>query len=97
MLSDETNFEVVQVLRNAARAGQSPSKLLRLLVQLTKCGRLPEERSVATCYFEIAFGWSVRESKPLGAWNYFDGSDWDDDMIDSEFEKLLEEWRLSGV
>ena len=97
MLSDEVNLELVWMLRDAAMRGQPASALLKLLSRHTSCGRSSEARSVATCHFEVAFGWHINESKPLGAWNYFQGSYWDDDMIDTEFRPLLEEWRNTYV
>jgi hypothetical protein len=87
------NPEVVRRLRLAAQEGQSASGLLLLLTKLTTCERSAQYRSVAACHFEEAFGWTIHESKPLGAWSYFEGSSWDDEMIDSEFAPLLQAWR----
>jgi hypothetical protein len=93
MLSDEVDLNVVQQLRKSALAGISASQLLCLLHSLVKFPSTPHGRGIASTYFGVAFDWWVYEAKPLGAWHFFEGSNWSDEQIDGEFAPLLAHWK----
>jgi len=55
----------------------------------------PDERSIAMDLFRDAFDWDIKDISIIGAWHYFDGSAWSNDMIDQNLASLLEAW-VSG-
>lgn len=93
MISDELDPNVVNSLRSSALEGMPASQLLHLLQSLVRFSNDPCSRSIATCYFCEAFDWWIHEAKPLGAWHFFEGSNWTDQEIDAEYASLLLAWR----
>jgi hypothetical protein len=86
----ENRRSAVRFLRESALRGRSPSELLNGL--LAKFEIRPDERPLVMGLFEEAFGWDLRERSYVGAWHYFDGSAWTDEMVDRRLLRCLDVW-----
>ncbi len=79
--------ELLNELRNKIRNGESAVDAMRFLIDRLQLG--PDSRLIVINYFRTAFNLDLRDIVTLGAWEFFTGSTWKDDVINAEMNPLL--------
>jgi hypothetical protein len=89
------DFEpIVQVLRERARAGDSPAELARVLVEITKEDFRPMTFMTS---FRLAFGIPLQDLQESSSWVGFGFADVDDEEFVARLGPHIESWRNSQV
>ena len=83
--------ELLEELRVRIQNRESVVQTMRFLIQRLHLG--PGSRLVVIGYFRAAFSIQLSAASKLGAWQFFDGGSWSDEMIEAEMMPLLRSQR----
>ena len=90
MIPDST---IIEDLRAKVRNGDSAVNVMRDLIDRLQLG--PQSRLVVIVYFQTAFDMQLQDASKLGAWNFFTGATWPEEVINEEITPILR--RYSGI
>ena len=86
-MTEIKNPALLEELRVTIRNGGSAIDSIRLLLQRLELGQ--ESRLVVIAYFQTAFNMKLQDASKLGAWDFFPGGTWPDNVINSEITQIL--------
>ena len=74
--------ELLDQLRHQIRSGVSVADAMRI-------GLGRGSRLIVIAYFRAAFHLNLQDASKLGAWEFFEGASWSDDIINAEIGPIL--------
>lgn len=75
----EINRDILGQLKSMARSGETPSRILHVLVDLLPPG--PAQKVVLIKYMRAAFGLTLEQASPIVGWSQDDKGELKDDRI----------------
>ncbi|WP_042726114.1 hypothetical protein [Chthoniobacter flavus] len=94
-MSEIEHPELLDELRQKIRNGESAVDAMHFLIDRLRLG--PDSRLIVIMYFRAAFDLKLPDASTLGAWQFFTGANWPDEVVNAEIAPMLARYFEQGA